>query len=156
MNTAQLLDQLAPLREPTAIGWWPLAAGWWLIVIIAILLIGILSAVLLKLWRKNQYRRIATRQLKALQARDRPTVEQINRLLKATALRTWPEREVAALHGAQWLSRLCYSAPKAGDVWVQSLEQVYRAPSAPAPDELLLGAALWIRHHSAHRNGEAA
>lgn len=88
MNTAQLLDQLAPLREPTAIGWWPLAAGWWLIVIIAVLLIGILSTALLKLWRKNQYRRIATRQLKALQAHGRPTVEQIYRLLKATALRT--------------------------------------------------------------------
>lgn len=155
MNTVQLLDQLAPLREPTAIGWWPLAPGWWLLLIIGVLLIGILSAALLKLWQKNKYRRVASRQLKTLQAHDRPTVAQINRLLKATALRTWPEREVAALHGAEWLERLGQSAPKAGNSWMRALEQVYRAPSTPASDELLLGTAKWIRHHSAHRNGEA-
>ena len=101
MNTASLLDQLAPLREPNAIGWWPLAPGWSLGLIIVSLLIGLLSRALVKRWQRNHYRRLALRQIKVLQTLDKPTLEQVNKLLKATALRTWPKREVAALHGAE-------------------------------------------------------
>ena len=30
MNPEMMLSQLAPLREPMAISWWPLAPGWWI------------------------------------------------------------------------------------------------------------------------------
>lgn len=155
MNTASLLDQLAPLREPNAIGWWPLAPGWWLGLIIVSLLIGLLSRALVKRWQRNHYRRLALRQIKVLQTLDKPTLEQVNKLLKATALRTWPKREVAALHGAEWLQMLSDSAPKVNGRWMQSLEKVYRTPGDPASEELLLGAARWIRHHSPRHNEKA-
>ena len=152
MNTDSLLDQLAPLREPTSIGWWPLAPGWWLVLVIGAVLIVLLSRAPLVRWRNNHYRRLAMREIKVLKGKDCATVEQVNRLLKATALRTWPEREVAALHGAEWLQMLSNSTPKAGHHWMASLDQVYRTPNSPASDELLRGAAHWIRHHTAHKN----
>ena len=34
MNPEMMLSQLAPLREPTPIGWWPLAPGWWGVAIV--------------------------------------------------------------------------------------------------------------------------
>ena len=155
MNTTSLLDQLAPLREPSAIGWWPLAPGWWLVFFIVGFLFGLLGWALAKRWHKNHYRRLALRQIKVLQALDKPTLEQVNKLLKATALRAWPSREVAGLHGTKWLQMLSTSAPKVDGNWMQSLEKVYRTPSDPAPEELLLGAARWIRYHN-NRLGEKA
>ena len=36
MNPEMMLSQLAPLREPMAISWWPLAPGWWIVVALCI------------------------------------------------------------------------------------------------------------------------
>ena len=42
MDPATLLEQLAPLREPAPITWWPPAPGWWLlgVLMMALLLWG--------------------------------------------------------------------------------------------------------------------
>jgi hypothetical protein len=154
MDTASLLEQLAPLREPPSVGWWPLAPGWWLALIITSLLIGLLCRTLLLRWRKNRYRRLALGQLKVLRELGRPSLGQVNQLLKATALRSWPKHKVAALHGSEWLHMLCASAPKTGDTWMNALKEVYRTPGEPAPDELLLGAVEWIRYHDAREIGK--
>ena len=37
MNPEMMLSQLAPLREPAAIGWWPLAPGWWILLVTTLL-----------------------------------------------------------------------------------------------------------------------
>lgn len=154
MDTASLLEQLAPLREPPSVGWWPLAPGWWLALIITSILIGLLCRALLLRWRKNRYRRLALAQITVLRELGKPSLEQVNRLLKATALRTWPDQKVAAMHGSEWLHWLSESAPKAGDSWMSSLEAVYRTPGEPATDELLQGAVAWIRCHDAREIGK--
>jgi len=68
MNPEMMLAQLAPLRTPSAITWWPPAPGWWLI---AIVLVVVLTLVLRRLWRRrmrNHYRRIALAELQQMRA----------------------------------------------------------------------------------------
>ncbi len=41
MNPQDPLSQLHPLRDPVAIGWWPLAPGWWLLLGLMVLVLAI-------------------------------------------------------------------------------------------------------------------
>jgi len=40
MNPEMMLSQLAPLREPVAISWWPLALGWWVVLALTVALLA--------------------------------------------------------------------------------------------------------------------
>lgn len=119
MNPQDPLAKLHPLREPEAIGMWPPAPGWWLL---AGVLLAALAATVIWLYRRrkaNAYRRRALRQLESLHAqlaRDDDTLayaQSVNALLKSAALAAFPTRDIAALHGRDWLSFLEASAPGA-------------------------------------------
>ena len=103
-------DPLAQLRDihlPEPISAWPPALGWWLVFIIIITLL----AASIYYWRKhiqrNRYRKDALQQLAILQ-RQSPTdyLQQLNRLLKQTALAAEPTIDIASLSGQQWLAFL--------------------------------------------------
>jgi Domain of unknown function (DUF4381) len=108
VNPVDPLAQLHPLRDPAAIGWWPLAPGWWLLVCIAAAALLALAWWALRRYRANAYRRQGLRQLEEIrqqlaQADDQSAFAmQINALLKSVALRTYPATEVAALSGEPW------------------------------------------------------
>ena len=150
MNPEMMLAQLAPLRTPSAITWWPPAPGWWLI---AIVLLIVLTFVLRRLWRRrmrNHYRRIALAELRQMRASG-ASVDAVNWLLKATALRGFPPAEVAALHGPQWrtfLDKTCKHFPLSD---VSELEQLYQALAPVSSDALLSAAEHWIKHHEVSR-----
>jgi hypothetical protein len=114
MNTTSLLDQLAPLREPSAIGWWPLAPGWWLVFFIVVFLFGLLGWALAKRWHKNRYRRLALRQIKVLQALDKPTLEQVNKLLKATCTTYLAKPRGGGIARNQMVTDVEHQRPKGG------------------------------------------
>ena len=54
MDPTSLLDQLAPLRVPDPVGWWPLAPGWWLVIMLACVGLLLLAR---WLWQRRQHKR---------------------------------------------------------------------------------------------------
>ena len=146
MNPDMMLAQLAPLREPASIGWWPMAPGWWLILVLAIIGLGLVGRWFWRRYRRAHYRRIALSQLRLLRANE-ATITDINQLLKAAALRAFPPEQVAALHGQRWqafLLKTCQDLPTDG---LSELDSLYAAHSCPATEPLLVMAEHWVRRH---------
>ena len=116
MNPQDPLANLHPLREPAAIGWWPLAPGWWMLIALGVLALGILCYFLARRYRANAYRRQALAQLQDIQTHyhnygaDEGQLQSIasetNSLLKAVALRAFPTQDIASLSGETWLNFL--------------------------------------------------
>lgn len=153
---ASPLAQLRDIHLPAPVAWWPPAPGWWL-------LAGILLAALIAAgigWRRHHrkqlYRRLALRDARDLytqwqQHRDTPRyLEAINRLLKQTALSVYPQRQVAALSGNDWLSFLDAQLrrPQFTEPALREFATLYREqPVNLAPEQLQNAAELWIRRH---------
>ena len=102
------LEQLRPNYLPDPVSWWPPAIGWWLAAILAIVLVSLLVIKVIRHRQNNRYRKQARYRAESLlkhyeQHQDaRRFAHDCNRLLKQVALRAYPDREVASLHGRQW------------------------------------------------------
>lgn len=117
MDFTDALSELADIRMPGEVSWWPLAAGWW--ILIALLLV--LAAY--GLWRLQQ-RRIFQRRLNAAlaevsHARQKMEtrgaadmanrlifVNEVNAVLRRVALLHHNQHEVAGLSGQAWVNYL--------------------------------------------------
>ena len=104
-----------PIRDlhlPAAVGWWPLAPGWWVLIALA-------SAALLwalyrqyRKWRADRARRVALRQLAAIEreyseTQDAVTVAgSLSELLRRAYLAYVPRSAIAGLTGERWLEFL--------------------------------------------------
>lgn len=147
MDPDVLLQQLAPLRAPSPIGWWPPAPGWWVLAVVVLIGLGLLALVLYRRRQARRYRRQALQRLQQLCSAGDVTLEQLNQLLKATAMRGFPTSDVARLHGARWQQFLKATAAKLPpDTW-NELEQVYRQPRLAASAALLQQSRQWLRQH---------
>ena len=146
MNPEMMLGQLAPLREPPAIGWWPLAPGWWLLIALTVVTMTALALWLTKRHRQRRYRHLALAALSELKTQRAPSAA-INRLLKTAALKAYPQDQVAALHGASWLQFLSNTCKKLEADAFAELEQPYQRDPAESSDALFLAAEQWIRGH---------
>ena len=142
MNSEMMLSQLAPLREPVAISWWPLASGWWMVLALSVALLAGLGLWIRKQRLKTAYRRIALAALDELRSREAGQ-DELNWLLKATALRAYPHEQVAGLHGAQWQQFL----PKVASDAFAELDSLYQREPSPVSSHLLDAAEHWIRQH---------
>ena len=146
MNPEMMLSQLAPLREPMAISWWPLAPGWWVVLALSLALLIGLSLRLRKRRLKTAYRRIALAALDELRSRE-ARQDELNWLLKATALRAYPHERIAGLHGAQWQQFLASSCPKVASGAFAELDNLYQREPSPVSSQLFDTAEHWIRQH---------
>ncbi len=114
MNPQDPLAALNPLREPAAIGWWPLAPGWWVLIALAVLAIIVGCYYLVKHYRANVYRRLALQQLQTIHTRldqanggdKHSAISNTNALLKSVALQVFPRHDIASLSGEAWLGFL--------------------------------------------------
>lgn len=147
MDPAASLEQLAPLRLPAPVGWWPPAPGWWLLLLLLLAGLTALILWLVKRHLKNGYRRRGVQQLEQLQATGNANVAAVNRLLKAVAIHAYPARDAAALHGDHWLAFLQSTDPKLDDSALAPLSVIYQRPLDPAPPPLIVAARHWLRHH---------
>jgi hypothetical protein len=143
-----MLAQLAPLREPLAVGWWPLAPGWW-----ALLSLAVAVLIALAMWyrrhrQKNRYRRLALLELAHLREQ-RAKRDQLNRLLKAAALRAFPQERIASLHGQSWLAFLVSTCKGISPSAFDELNQLYQREQATVSETLFDAAEHWIRRHEA-------
>ncbi len=155
-------DPLAQLRDihlPDAISIWPPAPGWWLVLLIvaALLAVGIIA--LRNYLQSNRYRKQALQQLALLDLQN-PSVylQQLNRLLKQTALAGEPNRDIAGLSGQQWLSYLD-STGDSTDFSQGAANALAHGPYAPETanldtSELQHIAEQWIKKHDLRRSAK--
>ena len=146
MNPDMMLAQLAPLRAPESIGWWPLAPGWWIVLALTIIGSLLFGRWIRRRYRRAHYRRAALSQLRLLTASEATTTD-INQLLKAAALRGFPAEQVAALYGQLWqdfLRNTCENLPTEG---LAELDSLYAAQPPAATEALLLMTEYWVRRH---------
>ena len=150
MDLETALQQLAPLREPTAIGLWPPAPGWWLLAGVLVVAVGIIALKVWRQWHKNHYRRLASSALAAIALDDTNALARVNIVLKATALRAWPESDVAPLHGDAWIQFLRSSAIIDNDQALTPLATLYEQTVATLTPETLAAAQAWVKKHRGH------
>ncbi len=150
MENTDPLAELAPLRLPEAIGWWPLAPGWWLLIVLVLLLLGTGLWLYRKQRHASAYRRQALSQLDELQNahKDDPNAfaQELNALLKATALRSYPSAQCAGLSGANWLVFLNRALPDQ-DAPTSLATAPYDAAAQIDRQTLLHYAKAWIKKH---------
>jgi hypothetical protein len=162
-------DPLAQLRDihlPSDVSAWPPAPGWWLLAVIIIALLCYLFIQIKKYWQRNNYRKLALKQLAELN-KDQPIVylQQLNQLLKQTALVANPSKDIASLSGDNWLAFL--SSESLGDKKSltefqqgpgQLLAQGPYAPLASDKEQTAINVAAleqlaqqWIKQHQLNR-----
>lgn len=147
MDLETALQQLAPLREPAAIGLWPLAPGWWVLATLLLVALGFAGLRLWRRWRHNRYRRVASHALASIEIEDTTALTRVNAVLKATALRTWPASDVAPLHGDAWIQFLKDSATIENEQALTPLATLYEQHTAPLKPETLAAAQAWVKKH---------
>tara|TARA_B100001059_G_scaffold30673_2_gene24855 strand:- start:12935 stop:13390 length:456 start_codon:yes stop_codon:yes gene_type:complete len=148
VNPEMMLAQLAPLREPLAVGWWPLAPGWWALLSLAVAVLIALAMWYRRRRQKNRYRRLALLELAHLREQ-RAKRDQLNRLLKAAALRAFPQERIASLHGQSWLAFLVSTCKGISPSAFDELNQLYQREQATVSETLFDAAEHWIRRHEA-------
>ena len=100
------LSQLRDIHLPAPVSWWPPAPGWWLLP--ALLLISAaLAYVFYVRRRRNRWRRGALAELAQLRdAAPQRVLRDLSVLLRRVAISRFPQPEVAALTGDDWLGFL--------------------------------------------------
>ncbi|MFT6916575.1 MAG: hypothetical protein ACJAWL_002915 [Motiliproteus sp.] len=148
------LEQLRDLQLPDPIGLWPPAPGWWLLALLSAGLLCWLGLWLYHYWQRNRYRNQALQELTRLdklrQQSPQLWLQQLNQLLRRTALAAYPPQTIAPLSGAAWVDFLYRSS---------RLEAFHQSPGttlacgpyqqAISIDTLALRqlAHAWIRRH---------
>ena len=90
---------------------WPPAPGSWLLAIMLVVLLFLLSAWMLRHWRRRRLQKEAITTLETLgsnysDAQTPQFLAALSILLRRVALMKYPRRQVAALTGSEWLSFL--------------------------------------------------
>ena len=161
MNPQDPLQQLRDIHLPAEISWWPPACGWWLLMLL--LVIGIAVGILRERQRRQRraYRRAGQQELELLYEQWQASgdtgdfLQQLNEVLKRTALYSYPGIEIAALSGASWTAFLDRD-------WDSSNpHQFSGGPLESAPysgqfqsvdvNHLLQSSLLWLQDHRDNR-----
>ncbi len=156
MNPQDPLAALQPLRAPEAIHWWPPAPGWWLLTGLLIVATSAAFVGYRRRRRRNAYRREAQRQLAVIRAdfnahRDPARyLAELNTLLKAVALCSYPQQSLAPLHSDRWRDFLNNQLPQE-KAFAEVLSSGPYAAQVPAIDidALDRSARYWVTHHEA-------
>lgn len=117
MEDTLQITGLEPIIAPDRIPYWPPAPGWYVVTGVLILLILYIIYLIIKRMKKNHYRIQALKMLleigEAKSADIGPAkINELNQLLKITALAVFPRERVASLSGKDWLEFLEFTCPE--------------------------------------------
>jgi Domain of unknown function (DUF4381) len=160
MQDTIYISGIDPLIAPEEVASWPLAPGWYLVAGLLLLALFFFLRRWIRKRRAKRYRVMALKQLKeiSIAAGKNPgqgSIQDLNRLLKETALSVYSRTQVAGLSGEEWLGFLDHSCMKAnftdlpGKLLGNSAYMDKEKMSIPMDqwDQLLKEAETWIRKH---------
>ncbi|NCG06900.1 MAG: DUF4381 family protein [Gammaproteobacteria bacterium] len=150
MNPEDLIQQLAPLRTPDPIGFWPLAPVWWVVIGLLVIALSFLCFQLLKRYERNSYRREALKWLSELQEAN-SDVQALSGALKATALNAYEATSVASLSDESWPNFLRESCSKLSGDALDVLSRVHEPNPGVVSALDWRDAALWVKYHEVPR-----
>lgn len=108
MDSEELLAQLADIRLPEPIGWWPLAPGWWVVIVLLLIASGFAMRSYKQIRDRKRLLSFALAELErgldegSDQENVLTLVNRVNTVLRRVALYHFPHASVASLSGAQW------------------------------------------------------
>lgn len=105
-----LLQQLRDIHYPPPIAIWPLTVGWYILTFLILVASSLIFYVWYKAYQKHRVKRLVLQRIEELEAQRADQLqsvsEELSMLLKRAALAKYSRREVAGLHGEQWLAFL--------------------------------------------------
>ena len=146
MNPEQLLQQLAPLRNPDPIGFWPLAPVWWVALLLLAIALAAIVVWFLKHRRKNAYRRYGVVWIDELEASG-ADVQALSKALKSQALLVFDSSTVAGLSGESWPMFLRESCPKLDRSALTILSRIHAPDPGLVTESDWQNARLWMTSH---------
>lgn len=140
---------LADIHLPSVPGYWPLAWGWWLCIAFVLSAIAVATLLLIRRQQRQQARKEAIQQLRKLN--DPACFNDINLLLRQTAMSYYPRQQVAGLTGGNWLAFLDSHLDKKqrgfvalSDSWQQGLFSPHGA-DPDTFDQCYRQAFIWLK-----------
>ena len=155
-TTSNPLDQLRDIHLPDAVSYWPLAPGWWIVAAIATTTIAVTAVIIYRRYQRNAYRREAATMLATisqlrLDGDQTQYLQQLNHLLKQTALTVDKRDLISSLSGQSWLEFLDRSSKTSA--FTEGVGRILAdGPYQPSVKEDDLSALhqlaeQWIREH---------
>lgn len=153
MANTDPLAQLKDIHLPTPIGWWPLAPGWYVVLALIVFIFIFIFYCIYKNHRNAKAKNYALILLMNYQKEYEKeqntalTSARISELLRRVALAYYPRREVASLHGEDWL-RFLNETGKGIDfnlVKEMLLDAPFKTAQTMDLNPLFNTARLWIK-----------
>lgn len=148
--TDDLLSQLKDIHLPDKVSVWPLTIGWYLLFIIFIALVGLMIFLWYKNIKKHHLKKIVLQRLNELQecTPNHAIAEELSMLLRRSALATFPRKQVASLHGEDWLNFLDKTADT--DEFTKGAGRLlivfpYQGKKQLIPEDLFLLIKDWVK-----------
>lgn len=143
----QALENLADISVGNEVSYWPLAWGWW--VFIAIFCIALIATIYatIKYRQKRLVKRRAMRTLQSISLAHAGAEEEIHKVLRAACIHYYPNKNVSAMHGQQWLQFL-FSQHEPNDEHKSTFrsltESLYQADIRVSRESALSAVTDWL------------
>ncbi|CAG9297111.1 DUF4381 domain-containing protein [Celerinatantimonas diazotrophica] len=151
MTTSNPLTGLKNIILPSQLETGPLALGWWIVIVVVSALLVVVGYLLWRYWRSGKQKRLALAEIKKF--KDHPIhLDQLNKLLKRTALAYYPRAQVASLSGKAWFEFLNAQTRKNyfdEELINHFIQDLYRN-SSPASKQQIAAACQWLKHARIH------
>lgn len=150
-GSAELLAQLRDIQGSPEAPFWPPAPGWWLLALIGLALAVWVVRQIHGLLRVRRRRLALLDRLEQLREEHDPAQEPrawlagVNRLLKVTAMRAFPEQAPGVLTGPEWVAFLGEDSD--AELFSPLAAGPYEVHPQFDPADLERAAQAWLRRH---------
>ncbi|WP_299637733.1 DUF4381 domain-containing protein [uncultured Ruegeria sp.] len=147
-SLVDLLNMLEPTPEPAPVSMLPQTWGWLALAVILLGFVVLVSVVFVRGRRANAYRHHALAEL----ANPDITSAKVAEILRRTALVAYPRKQVAGIHGDDWLNFLSQTSDDTNflsDIGQSLIEAPYK--DLPPNRALAQLAQHWVKSHKPHR-----
>ncbi|NOE25876.1 DUF4381 domain-containing protein [Ruegeria sp. HKCCD6157] len=147
-SLVDLLNMLEPAPEPAPVSMFPQTWGWLALAVILLGLVVLVSVLFVRRRRENAYRRHALSEL----ADPDITSAKVAEILRRTALVAYPRRQVAGIHGDDWLNFLSQTSDE-NSFLSEAGQTLIDAPYKDLPPNRALTqlARHWVKSHKRYR-----